>query len=63
MGYKYVIKGRPKSIYSIYNKLKKNNTPFEEIYDLFAVRVILDVPTEQEKAEKLVAKLLEDKAI
>jgi GTP diphosphokinase / guanosine-3',5'-bis(diphosphate) 3'-diphosphatase len=50
MGFKHVIKGRPKSIYSIYNKLKKNNTPFEEIYDLFAVRVILDVPTEQEKA-------------
>ena len=50
MGFKHVVKGRPKSIYSIYNKLKKNNTPFEEIYDLFAVRVILDVPTEQEKA-------------
>lgn len=50
MGFKHVVKGRPKSIYSIYNKLKKNNTPFEEIYDLFAVRVILDVPIEQEKA-------------
>jgi GTP diphosphokinase / guanosine-3',5'-bis(diphosphate) 3'-diphosphatase len=50
MGYKHIIKGRPKSIYSIYHKLKKNHTPFEEIYDLFAVRVILDVPTEQEKS-------------
>jgi GTP diphosphokinase / guanosine-3',5'-bis(diphosphate) 3'-diphosphatase len=50
MGFKYAIKGRPKSIYSIYNKLKKQNTAFEEIYDLFAVRVVLDVPKEQEKS-------------
>ncbi len=49
-GLKFVIKGRPKSIYSIYNKIKKSNIPFEEIYDLFAIRVILDVPKEQEKA-------------
>lgn len=49
LGFKHLIKGRPKSIYSIYNKLKKNNVPFDEIYDLFAVRVILDVPKEQEK--------------
>lgn len=50
MSFKHVIKGRPKSIYSIHNKLKKSNVPFDEIYDLFAVRVILDVPKEQEKA-------------
>ena len=49
-GYPYVIKGRPKSIYSIWNKLNKSKKPFEEIYDLFAVRIILDVPIEQEKA-------------
>lgn len=49
-GYKFVIKGRPKSIYSIWNKLNKQKKPFEEIYDLFAVRIILDVPPEQEKA-------------
>lgn len=49
-GLKYVIKGRPKSIYSIYNKIKKRNIPFEEIYDLFAIRIILDVPLEQEKS-------------
>ncbi len=49
LGFKHIIKGRPKSIFSIYNKLKKNNVPFDEIYDLFAVRVILDVPKEQEK--------------
>jgi len=47
----YTIKGRPKSIYSIYNKIKKSNTPFEKIYDLFAVRIVLDVPLEREKAE------------
>lgn len=47
---KYEIKGRPKSIFSIHNKIKKSNIPFEEIYDLFAIRVILHVPKEQEKA-------------
>lgn len=45
----YRIHGRPKSISSIYNKLKKKNVPFEEIYDLFAVRIIVDVPREREK--------------
>jgi guanosine-3',5'-bis(diphosphate) 3'-pyrophosphohydrolase len=48
---KYTIKGRPKSIYSIYNKIKKSDTPFEKIYDLFAIRVVLDVPLEREKGE------------
>jgi GTP diphosphokinase / guanosine-3',5'-bis(diphosphate) 3'-diphosphatase len=48
--YSYEIKGRPKSIFSINNKIKKSNIPFEEIYDLFAVRIILDVPSDQEKA-------------
>ncbi len=47
----YTIKGRPKSIYSIYNKIKKSNTPFDKIYDLFAVRIVLDVPLDREKAE------------
>jgi GTP pyrophosphokinase len=50
-GMKYTIKGRPKSIYSIYNKIKKADTPFEKIYDLFAIRVVLDVPLEREKGE------------
>jgi GTP diphosphokinase / guanosine-3',5'-bis(diphosphate) 3'-diphosphatase len=50
-GLRTIIKGRPKSIYSIWNKIKTQNTPFEEIYDLFAIRVtIFDVRTEQEKA-------------
>ncbi|MDN4165925.1 RelA/SpoT family protein [Cytophagales bacterium LB-30] len=50
MNMEYVIKGRPKSIYSIYNKMKKQNIPFEEVYDLFAIRIILNAPIEQEKA-------------
>ncbi|MFN7117511.1 MAG: RelA/SpoT family protein [Saprospiraceae bacterium] len=45
----YDIKGRPKSIYSIWNKIKTKKVPFEEIYDLFAVRIVLDVPLEKEK--------------
>ncbi len=46
----FVIKGRPKSIHSIWNKMKKQNIPFEEVYDLFAIRIILDADLEQEKA-------------
>src|SRR5690554_5588378 len=47
----YSIKGRPKSIFSIYNKMQKQNIPFEEVYDLFAVRIIIDTPLESEKAD------------
>lgn len=47
---KYEIKGRPKSIYSIWNKMRKQNIPFEEVYDLFALRIIIDTPVENEKA-------------
>lgn len=50
VGLKFDIKGRTKSIYSIWNKMKKQQTDIENIYDLFAIRVILDVPAEQEKA-------------
>ncbi len=50
-GLKYDIKGRTKSIHSINNKLKKQRIEFESIYDLFAIRVILDSPPEQEKAQ------------
>ncbi len=42
--YRFEITGRPKHIYSIYNKMVKRGKPIEEIYDLFAVRVILDTP-------------------
>ncbi|MFN5556487.1 MAG: RelA/SpoT family protein, partial [Chryseotalea sp.] len=44
------IKGRPKSIYSIWSKMKRQNIPFEEVYDLFAIRIIIDAPQEQEKS-------------
>jgi guanosine-3',5'-bis(diphosphate) 3'-pyrophosphohydrolase len=47
---RYEIKGRPKSIYSIWNKMRKQNIPFEEVFDLFAIRIILDTPFEHEKA-------------
>ncbi|MDD5184379.1 MAG: RelA/SpoT family protein [Paludibacter sp.] len=50
IGFSFEIKGRTKSIHSIYSKIKKQNTAFENIYDLFAIRVILDVPLEKEKA-------------
>ena len=49
LGYTYRIYGRPKSIYSIYNKIKKKQVPFEQIYDLFAVRIVMDVPRNKEK--------------
>ena len=49
IGVSYRIFGRPKSIYSIWNKLRTKKVPFEEIYDLFAVRIIVDVPFEKEK--------------
>lgn len=50
-GIKYTIKGRPKSIYSIYNKMVKKKVSFEEIYDIFAIRIILDSALETEKAD------------
>ncbi len=46
----YEIKGRPKSIYSIRNKMRKQNIPFEEVFDLFAIRIILDTSLDHEKA-------------
>ncbi len=47
--FSYRITGRPKSLYSIWNKIKKKGVPFEEIYDLFAVRIIIDLPIKKEK--------------
>ncbi|MCX8020916.1 MAG: bifunctional (p)ppGpp synthetase/guanosine-3',5'-bis(diphosphate) 3'-pyrophosphohydrolase [Chitinophagaceae bacterium] len=43
--------GRPKSIHSIWNKMKKKGISFEEVYDLFAIRIILDSPPEREKED------------
>jgi len=49
VGINFKVAGRPKSISSIWNKIQNKNVAFEEIYDLFAVRIIIDVPPEQEK--------------
>lgn len=48
-GFTYHIKSRSKSIYSIWRKMKKNKLTIDEIYDLFAIRIIIDCPIEQEK--------------
>ena len=45
------IKGRTKSIHSIWQKMKKQKCPFEGVYDLFAIRIIIDCPEEQEKMQ------------
>ncbi|MDL2278887.1 TGS domain-containing protein, partial [Parabacteroides sp. OttesenSCG-928-G07] len=50
-GLKFDIKGRTKSIHSINNKLKKQQIEFESIYDLFAIRIILDSPSEKERSD------------
>ncbi len=47
----FEVKGRTKTIFSILNKIQKKNTPFEHIYDLFAIRVILDSDPQNEKAD------------
>ncbi len=50
-GLRFDIKGRTKSIYSIWNKMVKQHTDVENIYDLFAIRIILDVAPEREHSE------------
>lgn len=50
-GLKFEIKGRTKSIFSIWNKIKKKGVELDQIYDLFAIRVVLDTPPEREKME------------
>ena len=50
-GLKFHMKGRTKSIHSIAQKMKKQHTTFEGIYDLFAIRIILDSPLDKEKQE------------
>jgi GTP diphosphokinase / guanosine-3',5'-bis(diphosphate) 3'-diphosphatase len=49
--FKFEMYGRPKSIYSIYNKIKNKGVTFDEVYDLFAIRIILDTPVDHEKAD------------
>ena len=51
LGIRYHIKSRTKSIYSIWNKMRKQHVPFEGVYDIFALRIIIDCPIEQEKPQ------------
>ncbi|MBQ1222569.1 MAG: bifunctional (p)ppGpp synthetase/guanosine-3',5'-bis(diphosphate) 3'-pyrophosphohydrolase [Alistipes sp.] len=51
LGIRYHIKSRTKSIYSIWNKMRKQHVPFEGVYDIFALRIIIDCPVEQEKPQ------------
>lgn len=48
---KFEVKGRTKSVYSIFNKMKTKNVTFEEIYDVFAIRIIIDSKQEKEKVD------------
>ncbi|MFU8844285.1 MAG: RelA/SpoT family protein [Bacteroidales bacterium] len=50
-GFDFEMKGRPKSIHSIWQKMKKQNVGFDEVYDLFAVRIILNSSGKNEKAD------------
>ncbi|MDG2247433.1 MAG: bifunctional (p)ppGpp synthetase/guanosine-3',5'-bis(diphosphate) 3'-pyrophosphohydrolase [Flavobacteriales bacterium] len=50
-GINFDIKGRTKSIFSIWNKMQKKKVRFEDIYDVFAIRIIIDIPMESEKSE------------
>lgn len=50
-GFDFEIHGRPKSIHSIWNKMKKKGVSFEEVYDLFAIRIIVNSPPEKEKED------------
>lgn len=49
--FNFEIKGRPKSIYSIWNKMRKKGMEFEDIYDLFAIRIILNSELKNEKSD------------
>lgn len=48
-GIRYHMKGRTKSVYSIWRKMKRTGVPFDEVYDIFAIRIIVDCPVENEK--------------
>src|SRR5690554_7187728 len=48
-GYVFEIKARTKSISSIWRKMKSKQVPFEEVFDLFAIRIILDTPEELDR--------------
>lgn len=48
-GYSYRILIRNKSVYSIWQKMQKKNIPFDEVYDVFAIRIVVDVPLSNER--------------
>ncbi|MFA8450416.1 MAG: bifunctional (p)ppGpp synthetase/guanosine-3',5'-bis(diphosphate) 3'-pyrophosphohydrolase [Bacteroidales bacterium] len=50
-GFEFKVKGRTKSVHSIWMKMKRQNIPFEEVYDLFAIRIIVDSLSENEKSD------------
>jgi GTP diphosphokinase / guanosine-3',5'-bis(diphosphate) 3'-diphosphatase len=50
-GIEHMVIGRTKSIHSIYSKMKKKSIPFEEVFDIFAIRIVIDVPFEKEKVD------------
>lgn len=51
LGIRYHIKSRTKSIFSIFTKMHKQHVPFEGVYDIFAIRIIIDCPVEEEKRQ------------
>ncbi len=51
LGIRYHIKSRTKSIFSIWTKMHKQHVPFEGVYDIFALRIIIDCPREEEKQQ------------
>ena len=50
-GFEFEMYGRPKSIHSIWNKMKKKGVSFEEVYDLFAIRILVNDTLEKEKED------------
>ena len=51
LGVKYHIKSRTKSVFSIFTKMHKQHVPFEGVYDIFAIRIIIDCPADEEKRQ------------
>jgi GTP pyrophosphokinase len=50
-GFSFEIKGRPKSVYSIWQKMEKQQIPFEQVYDIFAIRIIINSVPKREKTD------------
>jgi GTP pyrophosphokinase len=50
-GFEFELKGRPKTVYSIWKKMQKQGVGFDEVYDVFAIRIILNSPPEREKSD------------